>query len=144
MNLWDRWVFALRSGYYKKIENKWIDNNGGSCAVGVLFRETGLSNYIDPSGHIPNENVKYFNKVLEGSGFVEKFMAKKDNSYFIYSHFIQEIIRMNDDGHSFSEIADFIEVHKQQTKGGHNVQKIEKKYSIKSDAKGKVGETQAA
>lgn len=94
-DLKEKWITALRSGKYKQGKGQLRDNIDGEyhyCCLGILCEVAGLQ--ISPGGmHIAG--------APEGYEPLQK-INKNFNP-------VGELARMNDDGHSFEEIADYIE-----------------------------------
>jgi hypothetical protein len=100
-----KWVEALRSGEYSQTQN-WLRDGEGFCCLGVLCDLSQLGEW-SPSN--------------EGS--MQRYTVGKDYHRTQFLPFaVKEIsglsgddcdpiVKMNDDGKSFAEIADYIEAH---------------------------------
>lgn len=102
VELRDKWVSALRSGKYGQITGDLYDGENGYCCLGVLC-EIGMENpwarnvdgerlAEDGGDFYANRNI--FNIPIGGSD--ETWSQAR-------------LAKMNDDGASFAEIADYIE-----------------------------------
>ena len=80
-----KWVAALRSGEYKQCQRV-LHDGVGYCCIGVLEAISGLA---------PEKNA-----VMIGEGIVDRIGGVNYKS---------ALVSLNDNGKSFSEIADYIE-----------------------------------
>lgn len=114
MSLVEKWIDALRSGRYKQNKNSLISKDGCSyCVIGVLC------DLIDPFAW----RVYYEKNSERNLGFINTQMYWRNYSYssipdFVVKtleHFnlnfnaIKYIMKLNDSGSCFDELADFIE-----------------------------------
>jgi hypothetical protein len=106
-----RWVEALRSGRYEQIQ-KWLHTETGYCCLGVLCDLSGLGQWQGRTMGRDNffafvEHDKVYD-AQSGDGFptggVDQWAGLDFGRYEV-------IAKMNDDGKSFSEIADWIETN---------------------------------
>ena len=97
-NVVELWVKALRSGKYKQTRRVLKDKNG-YCCLGVLAEEMGVLDEKDEC-YGDYETLEKWGKngtcpLRNGEGWIDSMRMS--------------LASMNDDGHSFEEIADFIE-----------------------------------
>lgn len=90
-----KWVKALRSGNYKQTKGKLKSRNGGFCCIGVICDILGRRWEWKDGDYVGNNII-----VNEET---------KDFAGDIWGDVLQPLVQMNDDGKSFSEIADYIE-----------------------------------
>lgn len=88
-----RWVEALRSGEYKQGKLD-FERNGRFCCLGVLCKIAGKPTNIDGQS-----NWGFIYEAF-GPGEIDDPEGRR-----------WPLIRMNDGGRSFAEIADYIEAH---------------------------------
>jgi hypothetical protein len=88
------WVEALRSGKYEQVESK-LTNGEGYCCLGVACLVAGKSN--DNIMH--DVNLTNFPEVKSFFGLRDNHGDYRENC----------LVDLNDDGTSFSDIADIIE-----------------------------------
>ena len=86
-----KWTAALRSGKFKQCTNT-LHRNGGHCCLGVAEIVLGLKSEDS--------------KVLEGEDFPEIIRGKAGKNPHV-----ADLTEMNDNGKTFSEIADYIEAN---------------------------------
>lgn len=84
----EKWVKALRSGEYKQGTGTFLDDKNRYCCLGVLCAITNAQ-------PVP----------FSSTGWMHL------NKYLDYCDEQAPLYRMNDDGASFAEIADYIEEH---------------------------------
>ena len=103
-----RWVDALRSGEYQQGTSVLRDKNDRRCCLGVLCEfvpvEVTQSNsaFYEYTFEVPEDYI--LNDYKDRSGGVPSFLVHSDDAAIL--------VRMNDDqGKSFSEIADYIEAN---------------------------------
>lgn len=102
-----KWLKALRSGKYKQTEG-YLNDENGYCCLGVACRinhpkvnlkDKPLINEFSFGKNLKNINVP---KILIGSGE----MDDED-----YNKIVERLSTMNDNGKSFTVIANYIEKH---------------------------------
>ena len=104
----DKWVKALRSGDYKQCKST-LQRGDAYCCLGVLckivpnklviFENKKLSG----NSLVGQQNVKIFTELKSGNGK----RAKQING--IESMLADSLVKLNDEGSTFNEIADIIE-----------------------------------
>lgn len=106
----EKWLEALRSGKYKQGKNHLQDNDNNFCCLGVLcdiydpskwekiFNVADAYTYNRESSSILPENIAY----ILGIG---RF------GYYVEEGTLFSLTELNDQGSTFSEIADVIEKH---------------------------------
>jgi hypothetical protein len=87
------WVDALRSGEFEQAIGAYVTNDGKKCAVGVLGAVVSGS--------------REFYTVLAATEDYTKAIGKKS----LPGEFLNAIFGMNDNGSTFSEIADYIDAN---------------------------------
>jgi hypothetical protein len=97
----DELIAALRSGKYTQTKSQ-LRSGNAFCCLGVAceiskLREWNENNYFDEYYVLPNEVRDYF-------GFYNSHGGMRDYS-------LGSLSELNDKGHSFAEIADFIEAN---------------------------------
>ncbi len=103
-----KWVDALKSGKYPQGEGYLENDYGQYCCLGVACRmnhpKVDLRHkfFIDASKD-SKKNKEYITKSLERS------MPALLRGVDVDQSFVQKVSKMNDDGYSFDEIADWIE-----------------------------------
>jgi hypothetical protein len=95
-----KWVEALRSGEYKQTRN-YLQDEYGFCCLGVLCEVMGLENTEDDILDI----TRYY---YEGDYNISLFPGNLGSDLEI-DHDEGTLVNMNDNGKTFSEIADWIE-----------------------------------
>ena len=94
---------ALRSGLYEQTVEALQDENG-FCCLGVMCmvyeKETGIELVRDNKGFIYGGDLNDQEGVREWVGLVKDSGASKAND---------SLVHLNDEGHTFAAIADFIE-----------------------------------
>ena len=118
----EAWVDALRSGDYFQIRGQLGDEANGRCCLGVLADVVDI-----PSECLSEENTEG-DELLKTKSLVYQarlYVDKSNDRSELYHDFpsvgmlaemgslgmseAQALAQMNDDGHGFAEIADFIE-----------------------------------
>lgn len=98
-----KWVAALRSGEYKQgraqLYNRALDTY---CCLGVACKITAPSVEIPMAGHI----LHTFDEYASIPNIIKGYISSSETENAIY-----KLIRMNDAGTSFEEIADWIETN---------------------------------
>lgn len=92
----ERWVRELRSGKWKQCRGYLDDGEGGHCCLGVLAKLEGFPE-VSESDYVKGEDI-------DGSSTKSLYYKFKTFEGFDF----QELIDMNDDGYTFSQIADYI------------------------------------
>ena len=90
-----KWLEALRGGTYTQAREK-LRTDEGHCCLGVLC------DVIDPSK---------WGKALDWDGWDSRLPLEINRSAGIPCEIEALLIKMNDEGSSFAEIADYIETH---------------------------------
>jgi hypothetical protein len=94
---------ALRSGLYEQTVET-LQDEIGFCCLGVMCmvyeKETGIKLERDRKGFIYGEDLSHQEGVREWAGLQHSDGESKDKS---------SLIQLNDEGHTFAAIADFIE-----------------------------------
>ncbi len=109
----EAWVDALRSGDYFQIRGQLGDGGNGRCCLGVLADVVDIPSDCLPegAGHEEFRDRLYADKSNDRSELYHDFpsvgMLKEMGSLGMSE--AQALAQMNDDGHGFAEIADFIE-----------------------------------
>jgi len=100
----EEWVEALRSGKFRQGQNVLYEPKTDTyCCLGVLCR---LDNWdISPCGNGAGDDCPDYNSELYASLREE-----------LGHSFVSEVIKMNDEGRSFAEIADYIETERKSIK----------------------------
>lgn len=102
------WVAALRSGEYEQGHGS-LCEYGKYCCLGVLAKtKNRLKSVADINPN--NTNAFYFEYKPDIFGSCS-YLKEDDNYYFISDDEQCRLVRLNDSGHDFNEIADFIEEH---------------------------------
>lgn len=93
-----KWLTALRDGSYRQAVGKLNDKNG-FCCLGVLCDLVDNTKWEEIHGYVEYRGKIYMppHDVMESVGLDESVVDK--------------VARMNDEGSSFAEIADFLERH---------------------------------
>jgi hypothetical protein len=102
-----KWIEALRSGDYA--QDKYVlHSEKGFCCLGVLCDITGLGEWKFMDGNPP----KFFYQTNDTSWLDNEFYLPpkvKEFCDFTLEDARKDLSSMNDEGKSFSEIADWIE-----------------------------------
>ena len=106
-----QWIEALRSGKYTQTK-QCLKNDKGFCCLGVACEISGLGQF-----EAKKEVLEYLPDGNNVMGIVHKYLGEStelpEEVFTLmglpYSEFEQDLIKMNDDGISFSEIADYLE-----------------------------------
>lgn len=92
-----KWVEALRGGAFKQARHNLCDSSGAQCCLGVLATVMGCEwRFGDP--YLKGESIRH----LSGEWLAVRACGI---NYDLQS----ALSRQNDEGESFSEIADYIE-----------------------------------
>ena len=101
-----KWVTVLRSGEFKQIQGK-LETDKGNCCLGVLCNLALVEGICDFSMH----NDFYISNMFDNvSGVLPGSVLKWSNVKHECGKFgKRSLVRMNDGGSTFLEIADAIE-----------------------------------
>lgn len=95
-----KWVAALRSGEYKQGEsNLYFQPNDTYCCLGVAGAICGVPK------ELMNRNPFFFERELTGDASYYPIQLAEGMPH------VKHLMKMNDEGQSFSEIADYIEAN---------------------------------
>jgi hypothetical protein len=101
--VYEQWVSALRSGEYNQtkgtLKGELPDGGVGYCCLGVLADIRGYD--VEKQGIIEGSLSEYASEGPED--------VYRDFRETMGDLFVDELVRLNDSGHNFSEIADYIE-----------------------------------
>lgn len=98
----ERWVSALRSGEYKQTCGL-LRRSDGFCCLGVL------SDLVkDEIGAKWVDNIFYSNEGVQNTVLLSREVMELTGVYGVGLH-VAYLVRLNDSGSTFSEIADIIE-----------------------------------
>lgn len=99
-----KWVAALRSGNYKQAQGVLYRPSEGYCCLGLLCEVAGAQYEKHRSDWWP---------VIDGEradrGNGDEYLS--ESRFAIEAEVQERLAKMNDDGRSFDEIADYIEKH---------------------------------
>ena len=105
LRLKKRWVEALRSGNYDQGTYRLRNGGDGFCCLGVLCDIIGPDDATSPGGWT-GERTVYAHGEYRSTTSIPDLLAEEIG---ISTGFQGMLARMNDHGHSFGKIADFIE-----------------------------------
>jgi hypothetical protein len=94
---------ALRSGDYKQVKSYFYSDDGGNCVMGVV--NCILSNNIKYSGS--SNDFKDLKRRLNLEGFIK--ISGVYRGLYDFTLLGKQLIALNDSGHTFQQIADWID-----------------------------------
>lgn len=106
----DKWVKALRSGRYKQGQGSLRSADNYFCCLGVLYDVCDSDGWEPVFEHICDEDSASYavrDRVLE-CDLPEEWLPDGYQGLRRYDH-QSDLAKLNDNGDSFSEIADYIE-----------------------------------
>ena len=92
------WIAALRSGKYKQSKLFLRDANGCYCATGVLCLVAGMK-----------PRARVIGMILDGHSYSSYLPTAVIDATGLRLSVFSQVTRLNDRGHTFNEIADYIE-----------------------------------
>lgn len=106
----DTWLRALRSGEYKQTRGKLKDLSGGYCCLGVACEVIGDGLVLREEKYLRADGMSRWWHV-SGDISAEDTWGKPCYGWSDQAVVLEEAMAMNDEGHSFAEIADFLDVN---------------------------------
>ncbi len=110
-----KWIAALRSGEYQQASGQ-LCSGTGFCCLGVLselyIQETGKGRWVAGQPYVQFADASGFREATELPSAVMLWADIETAAPFVYTpDGTVDLIKENDDGTPFSEIADVIEAY---------------------------------
>jgi hypothetical protein len=105
-----KWSAALRSGNYTQGKGWLRDKFGNFCCLGVLCDISGLGTWVNYAYSGPGKEEEFYDGVYTPTKVAEWASTRGDGITFYDKNYCRiDFTLLNDDGKSFSEIADVID-----------------------------------
>ena len=103
-----KWIAVLRSGKYEQ-GTGFLCKDNQYCCLGVLCEELGKELGIQKYQHESNSNIVCYNGDVDYISDLNTIKKLNMDKSFKHSHIDSILMKMNDNGKTFDEIADYLE-----------------------------------